>query len=151
MKKLYILSAIAVIAILTVFSGCGGSTPATTTPTTTTPTTTTAEETPATIEVEYELVGAETYSLVAIHQLQASATSSQAFVSGVVESIKNAKAFITMTAEFYDGSGTLVGSVDREYILDGVVVLRDIGFELLFYNDDHTQIEKCILLVDAKE
>lgn len=151
MKKLYIFGAIAIIIILAVFGGCNNTKPATTTPATTTPATTTTEETPVSIEVELELAGSETYSLVAVYELEASATLSQAVVSGTVTAVRYARANIVITAEFYDASGALVGTIDQDYIMDSSIVIRSLGFELLFYNDDHAQIEKCVLIVDAKE
>lgn len=147
MNKLYIFSSMAVVILLVVSGGCNTTTPTTTTPTITTPTI----ETPSSIETELELTGNETYSLLAIYELEASATSKEVIVSGAVESLKFAKANGEMIAEFYDSSGTLIGTEYRDFILNGVLVLARIEFIIKFSNDSQSQIVKCKLIVRASE
>lgn len=153
MNKLYIYSSIAVVILLVVLSGCSPTTLPTTgiQSTETTQTTTTTTETPSSIEIELELTGNETYSLIAIYGLEASATLKEVIVSGAVESNKNAVAHVEITAEFYNSSETLIGTSEQDFILNAAWVDARMYFIIKFSNDNPSQIEKCRLIVRAYE
>lgn len=151
MKKLYILSSVLLVMLLAVSGGCDGEKQTTLGTQSIETTTTPVEETPRCIEAEYELTGSETYSLVAIYGLVVNATSKEAIVNGTIVSVKYSRAHVEMRAEFYDSSGTLIGTEDRDLVLDGVLDIAYVDFMIKFTNDSQSQIEKCKLIVYALE
>jgi hypothetical protein len=102
------------------------------------------------IEVELDMVGAETYGLIGIGQIEGTGTSAEIVVNGNVYSTRNANANITMTAEFFNASRVSVGTAELKMRLFSAVELDYREFFIKFYQDPSV-VESCILTVTAYE
>ena len=159
MNKIFTISVITAAILLFILSGCSNETQTTAgtqpnetiTPTTTTPTTTTTTETPLNIEIELELTGNETYSLVAVSNLDANMIPTGIAISGYIYQLKNAIANVDMTAEFYDSSETLIGTSELQFRLMGAWAIVGRDFTINFITDNLSQTKKCKLVVYAYE
>jgi cytoskeletal protein RodZ len=166
MRKIHLLNAVAVLALIFAFSGCGNhsqptsstsstqssqtSQSTTSTSSSTSTSTSTNSSTSRHIEVELDMVGAETYGLVGIGQLEGSGTAAEIVVNGSIYSTRNANASVKMTAEFFNASRVSVGTAELKMILFGAIDLDYKEFAIK-YNQNPSQVESCILTVTAYE
>ena len=153
----YVLISVLIIAL--VIAGCDSNKDETTTSLATTATTQTSTtqttaiptEVTSVIEVEIKFEGTQTHGLMDIGGVDASATLTEIIVKGHVFSLRNSRAHVEITAEFYNSLGTLIGVRERELILNSAYSIDWINFEIRFANDNPSQIKKCKLIVNAYE
>lgn len=158
MRKIHLLNAVIVLALITAFSGCGGhsqttgSTSSSQSSQTSQSTTSTSSPTSTSrhIEVELDMVGAETYGLIGIGQLEGTGTKEEIVINGTIYSARNTNASVTMTAEFFDASRISVGIAEIKMQLYGAVELDYREFSIKYYQNP-SQVESCILTVTAYE
>jgi cytoskeletal protein RodZ len=166
MRKIHLLNVVAVLALIIAFSGCGdhsqttsptsssqsSQTSQSTSSSTSSPTSTgtTSSSTSRHIEVELDVVGAETYGLVGIGQVEGTGTAAEIVINGTIYSTRNANANVTMTAEFFDSSIQPVGTAELKMKLFGAVDLDYREFSIKFYQNP-SLVESCILTVTAYE
>jgi len=102
------------------------------------------------IEIQYELVGVQTYSLLGVGNIKAVQESKEIIISGnIFSAAQEGRWAVTMTAEYYDSSGTLMGTRVLEFIM---AVFDDIEFNefIIKYNENPSQVMKCKLVITAE-
>jgi hypothetical protein len=159
MKKIHFLVSVGVVTLLVGFYGC--STPTQTTSTTssttgtlstqtTTQTSLTTNETARDIEIDFELVGPATHGLVGIGKIDAVGTSKEIVVTGNIFSGRDGVFHVIMIAEFYDSSGTLIGTAKREFTMYAFDEVEYREYEIKF-TENPSQVVKCKFIVSASE
>ena len=155
MKKTFLITIITALILLLAFGGCNGDHRATNTTkpntTTTTTTTTQATEEPMDIEIEYEFIGNETQGLIDLIWVKASTITQKVIIDGNVIQLKNAVANVFFTAEFYDASGTLLGTNEQQIVIQGAWQMIDYTFRLTLGIEDPSLVKKCNLVIKAYE